>query len=210
VYIPAHFEQPDISAMHELIRAHPLATLVTLSSDGLNANHIPLHLTDDAAPFGTLSGHVARANPIWTDCAKDVEVLAVFQGPDAYISPSWYATKQETEKVVPTWNYAAVHAYGTLRIIDDAAWIRSRLEALTAENEAAFAEPWAVSDAPADFTDKLIAAVVGIEIKITRLAGKWKVSQNQPSRNRIGLVQGLRENGQPAMAELIEKSAPND
>jgi len=202
MYIPAHFEQPDIGIMHELIRAYPLATVVTLSSAGLNANHIPLHLTDDSSTFGVLAGHVARANPI---CREEGDVLAVFQGPDAYISPSWYATKQETGKVVPTWNYAAVHAYGNLQIIDDAAWLRGQLEALTSDHEAAFAKPWKVEDAPADFTDKLLEAIVGIEITINRLEGKWKVSQNQPPRNRVGVVQGLRENGQTAMAELVEK-----
>ncbi|MGZ5031013.1 MAG: FMN-binding negative transcriptional regulator [Methylobacter sp.] len=212
MYIPAHFEQPDIGTMHELIRAYPLATLVMLSSNGLNANHIPLHLSTDASPFGVLTGHVARANPIWRDFVSEVEVLAVFQGPDAYISPSWYATKHETGKVVPTWNYAAVHAYGTLRVIDDAAWVWAQLEALTARasHEAAFERPWALADAPTDFTDKLVGAVVGIEISITRLEGKWKVSQNQPPRNWAGVVQGLRENGQTAMAELVEKSALND
>lgn len=210
MYIPSLFEQPDIGVMHELIRSYPFATLVTLSSSGLNANHIPLHLTADASPFGVLTGHVARANPIWNDLASEVEVLAVFQGPNAYISPSWYATKQETGKVVPTWNYSAVHAYGTLRIIDDAVWVKSQLETLTANHEAAFKQPWALSDAPDGFADKLIEAIIGIEISITRLEGKWKVSQNQPPRNRAGVVQGLRENGQPAMAELVEKSAPGD
>lgn len=208
MYIPAHFEEPRISVMHELIRAHSLATLVTLSSTGLNANHIPLHLSDDASPFGILRGHVARANPIWIDYAKDVDVLAVFQGPDAYITPSWYATKQETGKVVPTWNYAVVHAYGTLQVIDDAAWVRAQLEALTAQNEADFAKPWAVSDAPLDFTEKLIEAVIGIEIVITRLSGKWKVSQNQPPQNQAGVINGLNEQGRTgasAMAELVEK-----
>jgi len=196
--------------MHELIRTHSLATLVTLSSNGLNANHIPLHLSDDAAPFGILRGHVARANPMWSDYAKDVEVLAVFQGPDAYITPSWYATKQETGKVVPTWNYAVVHAYGTLRVINDAVWVRTQLEALTAHNEAAFAKPWAVSDAPLDFTEKLIEAVVGIEIVVTRLSGKWKVSQNQPSQNQVGVIKGLNERDQreaAAMAGLVGKFA---
>ena len=120
MYTPKHFEEPRTEVMHELMRARPLATLVTLTSNGLNANHIPLHLVDTPAPFGTLRGHVARANPLWSDFAKDVEVLAIFHGPDSYITPSWYATKQETGKVVPTWNYAVVHAYGTLRIVDDA------------------------------------------------------------------------------------------
>ncbi len=177
--------------MHELMREKQLATLVTMSSHGLNANHIPMHLAAEPAPFGTLRGHVARANPMWRDFQTDIEALAIFHGPDAYITPSWYATKQETGKVVPTWNYAVVHAHGTLRVIDDALWIREQLEALTDHNEAQFAKPWAVSDAPREFTEKLIEAVVGIEIVITSLSGKWKVSQNQPPRNQTSVFEGL-------------------
>jgi transcriptional regulator len=206
MYIPKQFEQPDIEIMHQLIRNQPLATLVTLSSDGINANHIPLHLTDTPAPFGTLQGHVARSNPVWTDVNTDLEVLTIFNGADAYISPSLYATKQVTSKVVPTWNYTAVHAYGFLRVIDDTAWIRTQLEALTNHNEAGFEKPWALSDAPEDFTKKLIKSIVGIEIVITRLFGKWKVSQNQPLKNQISIVQGLNACGQKqssAMAELV-------
>jgi transcriptional regulator len=196
--------------MHELMRARPLATLVTLSSGGLNANHIPLHLADAPAPFGTLRGHVARANPLWSDFAKDVEVLAIFHGPDSYITPSWYATKQETGKVVPTWNYAVVHAYGTLRVIDDAAWIRAQIEALTDHNEASFSKPWAVADAPHEFTEKLIGAIVGIEIVINKLSGKWKVSQNQPAQNQVGVIEGLNNSGlcdAEAMAALVAAGA---
>jgi transcriptional regulator len=207
MYTPKHFEEPRIEVMHELMRAHPLATLVAMTSGGLDANHIPLHLIDQPAPFGTLRGHVARANPLWNDFKKDVEVLAIFHGPDSYITPSWYATKQETGKVVPTWNYAVVHAYGTLRAIDDASWVRTQLEALTAHNEARFAQPWAVSDAPHEFTDKLLEAVVGIEIVITKLSGKWKVSQNQPAQNQTGVIEGLSNSGlrdAEAMAALIE------
>ncbi|MCK9634782.1 MAG: FMN-binding negative transcriptional regulator [Methylobacter tundripaludum] len=207
MYIPSQFEQPDIEVMHELIRNRPLATLVTLGANGINANHIPLHLEPAPEPFGVLRGHIARANPLWHDLASDVEMLAIFHGPDAYISPSWYATKQEAGKVVPTWNYAVVHAYGTLRIIDDAVWVRAQLEALTQQQEAAFPEPWAVSDAPEDFTGKLIEAVVGIEMVITRLIGKWKVSQNQPPQNRRSVVQGLNAGGQSeaaAMAALVD------
>ncbi|NOT12726.1 MAG: FMN-binding negative transcriptional regulator [Methylococcaceae bacterium] len=207
MYIPTHFEQPNIEALHELIRSRPLATLVTLSSTGINANHIPLHLSEQPAPFGKLQGHVARANPILNDLSPEIEVLAIFHGPDAYISPSWYATKQETGKVVPTWNYTVVHAYGSLRIIDDAAWVRHQLEALTNHNEAAFPKPWAVSDAPHDFTEKLIEAIVGIEILITRLDGKWKVSQNQPDKNQASVIQGLSASGQSdglTMAELVK------
>src|SRR5687767_5959902 len=132
MYIPKQFEEPKVEVMHELIRANPLATLVTLSSSGLNANHIPLHLSQEPSPFGTLRGHVARSNPVWTDLTSNVDVLVIFHGPDTYITPSWYATKKETGKVVPTWNYVVVHAYGSLRIMDDAAWVRAQLEALTA------------------------------------------------------------------------------
>lgn len=212
MYIPPQFEQPDIEIMHELIRNRPLATLVTLGANGIDANHIPLHLEPGHGSFGVLRGHSARANPLWCDLAPDIETLAIFHGPDAYISPSWYATKQETGKVVPTWNYAVVHAYGSLRIIDDAVWVRTQLEALTQQHEAAFPEPWAVSDAPEDFTEKLIEAVVGIELVITRLSGKWKVSQNQPLQNRLGVIEGLNGSGQSgavAMAALVNAGVNN-
>ena len=207
MYIPPQFEQPNIEVMHELIRNRPLATLITLGSEGINANHIPLHLSLPPEPFGVLRGHVARSNPIWSDLESDIDTLAIFHGPEAYISPSWYATKQEAGKVVPTWNYTVVHAYGSLRIIDDAVWVRAQLEALTNQNEAGFQQPWAVSDAPLGFTEKLIEAVVGIEMVITRLSGKWKVSQNQPPQNQNSVIQGLNARGQAeaiAMAELVK------
>ena len=153
MYIPKHFAEPRVDVLHELIRAHPLSTLVTLASSGLNANHIPLHLSHEPSPFGTLRGHVARANPIWNDIADDVEALAIFHGPDVYVTPSWYPTKAETGRVVPTWNYVVAHAYGTLRVADDPAWVRAHLEALTAQNERAFAQPWRLEDAPPDFIE---------------------------------------------------------
>lgn len=209
MYTPKHFEEPRVEVMYELMRARPLATLVTLTSSGLNAKHIPLHLSDQPAPFGTLRGHVARANPLWSDFAKDIEVLAIFHGPDSYITPSWYASKQETGKVVPTWNYAVVHAYGTLRIIDDAAWVRAQLEALTRHNEASFAQPWSVSDAPHEYTEQLIGAIVGFEIVITRLSGKWKVSQNQPAKNQVGVIAGLNNSNQHDAAEMAALVAAN-
>jgi transcriptional regulator len=209
MYIPQHFDETRVDVLHQLIRARPLSTLVTLGSGGLNANHIPLLLAADPAPLGTLRGHVARANPVWQDIAREGEVLAIFHGPDAYITPSWYATKAETGKVVPTWNYAVAHAYGRLRAIDDALWLRKHLEALTAFNEAQFSPPWRLEDAPRDFTEKLIAAVVGIEIDITRLSGKWKVSQNQPPQNQTGVIAGLRAGGSDEslqMATLVENA----
>jgi len=199
--------------MHALIRAQPLATLVTLSSGGLNANHVPLHLAEAPAPFGRLQGHVARANPILSDLNSNIESLAVFHGPNAYITPSWYATKKETGKVVPTWNYAVVHAYGFLRVVDSAAWLRAQLEALTAHNESPFAEPWTVSDAPDEYIEKMMTAIVGIEMVITKLSGKWKVSQNQPAQNQAGVVAGLEASSLPdalAMAALVEVWANKD
>jgi transcriptional regulator len=212
MYVPAHFEQPNIEVMHALIRARPLATLVTMTANGIDANHIPLHLAIEPLPFGVLRGHVARSNPIWRDLAANTETLAIFHGPDAYISPSWYASKQDTGKVVPTWNYTVVHAYGFLRVIDEAAWIRSQLGALTDHNEATLAEPWAVSDAPHDFTEKLIGAIVGIEMVITRLSGKWKISQNQPPHNQVSVVEGLcasRQSDALTMAALVKANANN-
>jgi transcriptional regulator len=210
MYIPKHFAEPKIEMMHELIRAHPLATLITLSSGGLNANHIPFYLSAEPTPFGTLQGHVARSNPLWTDFAREVDVLTIFHGPEHYITPSWYATKQETGKVVPTWNYITVHAYGVLRVVDDAAWLRDQLVALTTQNEAAFAQPWKITDAPNEFIEKLTVAIVGIEIVITKLQGKWKLSQNQPEQNRMGVIAGLesvRTEQAQEMAELVARAA---
>jgi len=212
MYIPKQFEEPRVDVMHDLIRARPLATLVTLSSGGLNANHIPLHLLESPAPFGTLQGHVARANPILSDLEANIEALAVFHGADAYITPSWYVTKKETGKVVPTWNYAVVHAYGYVRVVDDASWLRAQLEALTSHNEASFPEPWAVADAPREFTDKLIGNIVGFEMVISRLSGKWKVSQNQPQQNQGSVVEGLKASGRrdsSAMAVLVAAAIRN-
>lgn len=213
MYIPKSFAQPDIATMHALIRAHPLATVVTLSSEGLNANHIPLHLSDEPAPFGTLRGHIARANPLLTEMAEDMEALLVFQGPQTYITPSWYASKRETGKVVPTWNYAVVHAYGFIKVIDDTEWLRQQLEALTADNEAAFVPPWALDEAPPEFIDRLLEQIVGFELVITRLLGKWKVSQNQPQHNQTSVIAGLKTSRQadaPAMATLVETINQHD
>ncbi len=208
MYIPQHFEEPNISVMQTLIRDYPLATLVTFSGDGLNANHIPLHLqADESAPYGCLRGHVARSNPLYRDIDPTTEVLAVFQAENAYISPSWYATKAQTGKVLPTWNYAAVPAYGVMRMVDDAAWLRRQLEAMTAQQEMKLPEPWSVSDAPADFTERLIGQIIGIEIPVTRLQGKWKVSQNQSAENRNSVIVGLNQSAKPAMAAMVADAA---
>jgi transcriptional regulator len=201
MYVPKHFAEDDIAEMHALMRANPLALLVSHGPDGLDANHIPL-LLDATGRYGTLQGHVARANPLWKPGSVTSEVLVVFQGDESYISPSGYATKVEHGKVVPTWNYVAVHAYGELKVIDDADWILAQVSALTATHEAALPQPWAVTDAPADYIDRMLGAIVGIEITITRLLGKWKVSQNQPAENRASLIAALEKAGDP-MAGLI-------
>jgi transcriptional regulator len=206
MYQPRQFEENDPGVLHALMRANPLATLVMLLDGALEANHIPLLLAE-TSPATVLRGHVARANPLWRHASGEREVLAIFHGPQAYITPSWYATKAEHGKVVPTWNYAAVHVYGTLRAIDDPEWLRAQLESLTAHNEVAFAQPWKMSDAPRDYTEKLMAAIVGIELTVTRMAGKWKVSQNQPAENIAGIVNGLCSQGEKEMAALVEQRA---
>jgi transcriptional regulator len=204
MYTPKHFEESRIQVMHDLIRTHPLATLITRKAGDVEANHIPLILCGEPAPFGLLRGHVARSNTIWQDHPADVDVLAVFQGPQAYITPSWYATKAETGKVVPTWNYVAVHARGSMRVIQDPQWLLDHLAALAAQQEAAFARPWAVSDAPQDFVRKLVESIVGIEITVAQMHGKWKVGQNRPQHDQASLVEGLRAHGQVDMADLLE------
>lgn len=201
MYLPKHFAETDRDTLHALIRANPLATLVVHGPDGLDANHVPLHLDPDAGPHGTLRGHIARANPLVGNGAQK-EVLVIFQGAHSYVSPTGYATKAEHGRVVPTWNYTAVHAYGRLQLIDDADWLLTQLTTLTAEHEAPLAQPWAVGDAPADYIEKMLGAVVGIEIAIDRLIGKWKVSQNQPAANQASLIETFA--GQP-MAKLIRQ-----
>lgn len=203
MYLPKQFEEPDMDVLHALIRAKPLATLVTFNASGIEANHIPLLLTVDRKPYGTLCGHVARSNPLWQDHPEDSDVLVIFHGAESYITPSWYASKAETGKVVPTWNYISVQAKGKLHVIHDSGWILSQLESLTSQNEAEFEHPWAISDAPHEFTSKLVEAIVGIEIVITELKGKWKVSQNQSDQDRYSVVNGLRKHGQNEMAEIV-------
>jgi transcriptional regulator len=213
MYVPPHFEETRLEVLHELIRARPLATVVTLSADGINANHIPLHLCEQQGRLGALRGHVARSNPMWRDRVEDVEALAIFQGAHGYISPSWYPTKREHGKVVPTWNYAVVHAYGPLRVIDDPVWLRELLEVLVRRHEASSIAPWSISDAPPEFIERMIGSIVGFEIVISRLNGKWEASQNQPAENRAGVVEALKQRGDPTaieMAELVQQASGGD
>jgi transcriptional regulator len=209
MYNPAHFEEARPEQLQALIRQHPLCTLVTLTSKGMVANQIPLLLRQgpEHGELGTLVGHVARANPVWKETDLSQPVLAIFQGPQHYISPGWYATKQEHGKVVPTWNYVVVQVHGLLQVHDDAAWVRAQVQALTAQQESAMPAPWAVDDAPRDYTDSMLRAVVGISLPIARWSGKWKVSQNQPPVNQESLVAalGARDAQGAAMAALVQQ-----
>ena len=208
MYLPKHFEETRAEVLHQLIRTHPFAALVTLTADGLNANHVPFEIDADPAPLGTLRAHVARGNPLWREFASATDALVIFQGPHSYISPSWYPTKKQTGKVVPTWNYAVVHAYGALRVVHDPVWLRALVEKLTAHHEAGRSHPWQVTDAPADFIEKQLGAIVGLEIQVTRLLGKWKVSQNRPAQDRTGVVGGLLQEGSASatvMADLVRR-----
>ena len=209
MYLPRHFEQNDPQALQGLIGSHPLAALVTQGADGITADHIPLQLHPAEGEHGVLRGHVARANPLWKH-ADGQAVLALFQGPQAYISPTWYATKAATHKVVPTWNYAVVHAHGVLRAVQDADWLLALVQRLTTQNEAGRDPPWAVSDAPADYVAQMLRAIVGIEIRLTRLVGKWKSGQNRGEADRNGVAAGLAQDPRldaDALAELIR--SPN-
>jgi transcriptional regulator len=212
VYLPAHFHETRVELLHELIRERPLAALVTLTAEGLEANHIPFELDADPEPWGTLRGHVAKANPVWRSFSPNVEALIMFQGPQAYISPSWYPSKKITGEVVPTYNYLIVHGYGAMRIIHDREWLRGLVTRLTNRFEAGRDARWQVTDAPVPFIDKQLAAIVGIEIALTKLTGKWKLSQNRPAEDRTGVVQGLSERGDAessAIAHWVrEKSQP--
>jgi transcriptional regulator len=203
VYIPPLHKEDRIDVLHEAIRGTGLATLVTTTPDGLIASHIPLLLDPEPAPYGTLIGHLARPNPQARGAIG--EALVIFQGPEAYITPSWYATKRDTAKVVPTWNYVAVHAYGIIEFFDDKERLRDIVTRLTRRQEEARAEPWAVTDAPADFIDTMLKGIVGLALPITRLEGKWKMSQNRPAEDRAGVVAGLTAEERPDVAALIPR-----
>ena len=204
LYLPTYFQESRTDVLHTLMRSHPLATLVTSSDTGLTANHIPVETRSDPAPHGMLRGHVARANPLWKVHPADSEALAIFHGPQVYISPSFYPAKRESGEVVPTWDYAVVHAHGTLRFIHDAVWLRALVVGLTTAHEASRQAPWKVDDAPPPYIEKMLSLIVGFEFSIVRLTGKWKLSQNHPLANRQGVVQGLRASAAENSREIAD------
>lgn len=203
MYTPKHFVETRVEALHGLIRAYPFATVVTRAADGLTANHLPFELVGEV-----LHGHIARGNELAQ--LDGAEVLLIFQGPDGYISPNWYPSKHETGREVPTWNYAVVHVHGRLRVIDDAIWLRRLLETLTDHHEAGQPQPWKITDAPDDHIEKSLRAIVGLEVAIGRIEGKFKLSQNHPARNRAGVVAGLRERDGDGDAELAALMAEQE
>jgi transcriptional regulator len=213
MYLPDHFEETSPDRIRDLITQYPLATLVTRSQEGMSANHIPLLLDPDRGALGVLIGHAARANPLWQSDRHLGESLAIFQSWDAYISPNWYASKQETHEVVPTWNYATVHVYGTLTAHDDERWVRGAVGKLTRAMEAAQPQPWKMADAPRVYLDGMLANIVGIELTITRILAKTKASQNRSAQDRASAAAGLEATGDPrnvAMARLIRDARQDD
>jgi transcriptional regulator len=207
MYIPRANEEKRLSVMRALMVAHPFATLVTLGASGLFASHIPMFLVDDGSEFGVLQGHLARANGQWRDFVPSVDALAIFAGHQHYITPNWYPGTYEHGKEVPTWNYAVVHAYGPLKVIEDEHWLLTFLNRLTDIHEAASPVPWKVSDAPEDFIRRQMHGIVGLEMPVQRLEGKWKVSQNRTESEQKGVIAGLEKLNTPeslAMKALVE------
>lgn len=190
MYTPPAFRQNDLVLLHQQINACPLATLVNQGANGLQASHLPLLLAADEGEFGTLYGHFARANPHWRELLQG-ETLAIFQGPQAYISPAWYPSKAEHGKAVPTWNYIAVHARGQAQLIEDPEGLLQLVSRLSAQHEAGREQPWAVSEAPTDYIDTMLRAIVGFALPIQRLEGQWKLSQNRTAADREGVHKGL-------------------
>lgn len=209
MYEPPHHREDVLAKQHALIRSRPLGLLISHGGRGVTANAVPFLLAAEASRLGTLRAHVARANPQWRELRGNPEALVVFQGADHYISPSWYATKRETQKVVPTWNYVMVQARGKAVVHDDDAWLSAQIAALTAAREAGLEQPWAVSDAPGDFIALQRRAIVGIEIEIADIRGKWKASQNRGAADRAGVIAGLETLGDAealAMAAVVKEA----
>jgi transcriptional regulator len=208
VYTPTHFAETRPAELHRLIAAHPLGALVTHGPDGLDADHIPFAFDPDTGPHGTLLAHVARANPLWQRCPTGTPVMVIFRGAEGYLSPNWYPSKHEAHRQVPTWNYEVVHAHGTLTVRDDVRFLRGLVARLTRHHEQAVGEPvpWKMSQAPADYLDDLLGRIVGIEITLTSLVGKAKLSQNKDERDRQQAADTLEARGHGALAQRMREA----
>lgn len=210
MYRPTAFAEVRSEELHRIMRDHPLGTIVTHTDKGLDANHIPFELDPTTGSHGTLQGHIARANPLWTEVPDGAEVLVIFRGPQGYISPNWYPSKHETHRHVPTWNYEVVHAHGRLRIVDDEKFVRGIVARLTRRHEAGESKPWKMGEAPADYLDEMLRMIVGVEVEISRLEGKRKLGQNRERRDLDGAVSALRERSQPDLAAAMASAKSPD
>lgn len=208
MYLPRHFEEQRPEALHDLIDKHPLGMLVTHGSDGLDANHVPFELDAGEGPHGVLRAHVARNNPLWQNVAQGDEVLVVFRAQDAYISPNWYPSKHEAHKQVPTWNYRVVHAHGRITVHDDERHVRGLVARLTRRHEADQPRPWKMGDAPTEYIDTMLKSIVGLEIAVERLVGKYKLSQNREARDRLSAAQALIGQGDSELGEAMRAAGP--
>lgn len=211
MYLPSHFEEQRPEALRDLIAKHPLGMLVTHGSEGLDANHVPFELDASEGrlgPHGVLRAHVARNNPLWQSVANGDEVLVVFRAHDAYISPNWYPSKHEAHKQVPTWNYRVVHAHGPIIVRDDERYVRGLVARLTRQHEAGQPSPWKMGDAPQDYIDAMLKSIVGIEIAVARLVGKFKLSQNREARDRVSAAQALIAQGDTELGQAMLANKP--
>jgi transcriptional regulator len=210
MYLPAHFAEERVDALHDLISHYPLGALVTHGPEGLDANHIPFELAPDAGAHGTLRAHVARNNPLWQELEDGAAVLVIFRAEQGYISPNWYPSKHETHQQVPTWNYRVVHVQGRLRIFDDERYVRGLVARLTRTHEARSEQPspWKMGDSAPDYIDGMLRNIVGIEVEITHMVGKYKLSQNKAVRDRLGMIDKLQASGQTALAAAAQQTLP--
>jgi transcriptional regulator len=205
MYLPHHFEETRVEELHRVITEYPLGVLVLHGPNGLDANHLPFALNPKAGERGHLLAHVARANPLWHEAKDGDEALVIFRAANAYISPNWYPSKHEFHRQVPTWNYQAVHVHGTIKIRDDEKFVRGVVARLTHVNEARTGSdrPWKMTDAPKEYIHQMLTAIVGIEIEITTMIGKWKLSQNREERDRVNAAEELRRRGEPVMSTAM-------
>lgn len=203
MYIPPHFAVTDAATLHRIVREHPLGMLVTHDDEGLDADHVPFEFDPAAGPLGTLTAHVARANPLWRRCAGGASVMVVFRGAEAFVSPSWYPSKHETHRQVPTWNYEVVHAHGLLTVRDDERFVRGLVARLTRQHEAAEPRPWKMSDSAPEYIDAMLRNIVGIQVAITSIIGKSKLSQNKEARDRLGAATVLGERGHAELSQRM-------
>jgi len=206
MYLPPHFTAPCPEVLHRILREHPLGMLVSHGEAGLDAEHIPFEFDPAAGPHGTLTGHVARANAVWQRCPTGTPVMVVFRGAEAYISPNWYPSKHEAHRQVPTWNYEVVHVHGTITVHDDERYVRGVVARLTRRHDAAEPRPWKMTDSAPEYIESMLRNIIGIEIAVTSMVGKVKLSQNKEARDRLGAAQVLQARGREELARVMREA----